>query len=420
VIGGGPSGSFFAYFLLEMAARTGLDLGVDIYEPRDFARPAPHGCNMCGGIISESLVQSLAAEGIVLPPTIVQRAIDAYVLHMDVGSVRIETPSHEKRIGAVYRGGGPRDIKESKWGSFDDHLLMMAQLKGAEIVRGRVEEVDTSGERPRLRKGDTWTTYDMLAVAVGVNSASLKLFADYEPPRATKTFIREYYLGEEQVEKIVGNAMHVFLLDMPRLEFAAIVPKGDYLTVAMLGEDIDNELIRAFLESREVRECLAPFTLPETRSCQCAPRMNIGGAARPYGDRLVFVGDCAVTRLFKDGIGAAYRTAKAAARTAVFEGISAEDFREHYMPLCKEIASDNAIGERTFAVSRRFQRRRFARRAILRLTRSEQAKPERKRHLSHVLWDLFTGSASYRAIAARCLHPGLWGRMLWHLGGRRT
>ena len=95
VIGGGPAGSFFSYFLLAMTERMGLDVHVDIYESRDFANSGPTGCNMCGGIISESLVQALAAEGIDLPPTVVQRGIDSYFLHMDVGSVQIETILNE-------------------------------------------------------------------------------------------------------------------------------------------------------------------------------------------------------------------------------------------------------------------------------------------------------------------------------------
>ena len=45
---------------------------------------------MCGGIISETLVQTLATEGIELPPNVVQRGVDSYFLHMDVGSVKIE------------------------------------------------------------------------------------------------------------------------------------------------------------------------------------------------------------------------------------------------------------------------------------------------------------------------------------------
>src|SRR5512145_162587 len=55
VIGGGPAGSFFSYFLLDMAERVDMELLVDIYEPRDFSLPAPHGCNYCAGVISESL-----------------------------------------------------------------------------------------------------------------------------------------------------------------------------------------------------------------------------------------------------------------------------------------------------------------------------------------------------------------------------
>ena len=49
VMGGGPAGSFFSYFLLDMAERVGIDVQVDIYEPKDFSRPGPPGCNHCGG-----------------------------------------------------------------------------------------------------------------------------------------------------------------------------------------------------------------------------------------------------------------------------------------------------------------------------------------------------------------------------------
>ena len=77
VIGGGPAGSFFSFFLLETASRVGLDVHVDIYEPKRYDQPGPGGCNMCGGIISESLVQLLATEGINLPSNVVQRGIDS-------------------------------------------------------------------------------------------------------------------------------------------------------------------------------------------------------------------------------------------------------------------------------------------------------------------------------------------------------
>lgn len=421
VVGGGPAGSLFAYFLLEMADRVALDLEVDVYEPRDFEVPGPAGCNMCGGIISETLVQNLAAEGINLPGTVVQRGIDSYVLHTDVGTVRLETPLQEKRIAAVHRGGGPRDLTVHKWESFDQHLLALAAGRGANVVRSRVEDVSWHDGCPRITvPPGAAQQYDLMTVAVGVNSPALKLFQNldlgYVAPAATKTFLREYFVGEELISRTIGSSMHVFLLNIPRLEFAAIVPKGDYLSVCMLGESIDKALIQSFLDAPEVRACMPDGWEPEPKSCQCAPRINVSGSRQPFADRIVFIGDCGVTRLYKDGIGAAYRTAKAAAVTAVFEGVGAESFRRHYLPECKSIRNDNVLGKIIFAVSRAFQKRRFARRALMRMTEREQRRGARSRHLSQVLWDMFTGSAPYREIVLRSLRPAVWGGMLWSSG----
>jgi flavin-dependent dehydrogenase len=419
VVGGGPAGSFFSYFLLDLAERAGVRVKVDLYEPRDFSAAAPQGCNMCGGIVSESLVQALATEGIGLPPTVVQRGIDSYVLHTDVGSVRIDTPLREKRIAAVFRGPGPRDAGRVKWGSFDGFLQDQVREKGAEVKRGRVEEIDWESGRPRIRTRDgSLEAYDFVAVAVGVNTSALASFrnmvAGYRPPRTTRTFIGEYYLGEARVAAVLGSSMHVFLLSIPRLEFAAIIPKGDYATVCLLGREIDDELVRAFLESPVVRECLPPESYAGRSSCHCRPCINVGGAVRPFSDRIVFVGDCGFTRLYKDGIGAAYRTAKAAAATALFHGVSAADFERHYWPVCKAIGDDNRIGALTFAATRLVQRVRFIRRAVLRMVSLEQRRAGERRRMSLVLWDLFTGSASYRNIFLRALHPAFIARFLWN------
>jgi flavin-dependent dehydrogenase len=410
VIGGGPAGSYFSYFLLDMAEMMGIDLEVDVYEPRNFNKAGPGGCNHCGGIISESLVQILATEGINIPPDVVQRGISSYVMHMDVGSVRIETPIQEMRIGAVHRGAGPKGDTSDKWRSFDGFLQSLTIDKGANIINGRVTELDWSSGLPTLNtRGGTPKTYDLLVFATGVNSASQKLIKDldleYEPPRVTKTIIREYKLGEEMVEKYLGNSMHVFLLDLPGLEFAAMIPKGDYVTICMLGEDIDKDLFETFLDAPEVKQCMPPDWHRKHFACQCLPRMNVGAAVHPYADRLVFVGDSGVTRLYKDGIGGAYRTAKAAASTAIFHGIAAEDFEKHFLPTCKALDRDNSIGRLIFAFTHQIQHRRFARRAVLSMTADEQAKRGQQRRMSMILWDMFTGSAPYRDIFMRTLNP---------------
>jgi CRP-like cAMP-binding protein/flavin-dependent dehydrogenase len=418
VIGGGPAGSLFSYFLLLMAERLGISLDVDIYEPRDFTRSGPAGCNMCGGIVSESMVQLLATEGINLPPTVVQRGIDSYVLHMDVGTVRIETPRNEKRIAAVHRGAGPRGVTERNWESFDVFLLNLAAARGATVIRDRVEEIERVNRLPRLRtKGGLFGEYDLIAGAIGVNSATPRIFEDlgvgYRPPKTARTFICELHLGQEAVRASLGNSMHVFLLNLPRLEFAALIPKGDCVTACLLGRKIDAGLVESFFNAPEVKRCLPPGWSVPKDCCRCHPAINVSGAAQPFADRLAIIGDSGVSRLYKDGIGGAYHTAKAAAKTAVFHGVSAEDFRRHYLPVCRALYADNAIGKIIFTATRLIQGVRVVRRGVLRMTSREQQGRAAHSRMSGVLWDTFTGSASYRNVFLRMLHPAFLGRLAY-------
>ncbi len=419
VLGGGPAGSFFSYFLKQMAASIDLDVDVVIYEPRSFTSSGPAGCNHCGGIVSESLVQLLATEGINLPADIVQRGIDSYVIHMDVGSVRIDTPLHEKRIAALYRGNGPRTSEPSDVGGFDRYLQDLAAAKGVRIVRQLVERIDWSGGRPSVVCPDgSRETYDLVAVASGVNSRLAESIVAERPDvrlaGKTKTYICEFRLGRDVVERCLGQSMHVFVLDLPRLEFAAMIPKGDFITMCLLGDDVDDELVRSFLAADEVRACFPGGTVPE-HVCHCFPHINVRAADPPFSERLVFVGDSGVARLYKDGIGSAYRTAKAAARTAVFHGVSAADFREQFLPACRAIDFDNTLGRMVFASSALIQRWRFSRRAMLRMTTREQKDTRGPRRMSGVLWDVFTGSAPYRDVFVRSLHPAFVGSLLWNV-----
>ena len=409
-MGSGPAGSFFSFFLLDIAQRIGIQVEVDLYESKDFSVCGPAGCNKCGGIISESLLQMLAAEGINLPSHIVQRGIDSYVLHMDIGTVRIETPLKEKRIAAVYRGSGPRGSKVTQSRSFDGHLQDLAIRKGAHPVRGRIEEVTWNNNRPQIKtqKGDS-ETYDVLVFATGVNTGTLKLLwnlgLEYKPPQTTRAFICELPLDEESMNNYIGSSMHVFLLNIARLKFAALIPKGKCVTLCLLGKDIDKLLIQSFLGSPEFKQCFPPDWKMPDDFCRCFPFMNIGGAVHPFHDRIVFIGDSGVSRLYKDGIGAAYRTSKAAAKTIIFEGFSAEDFLSHYWPTCKVISSDNGLGKTIFLIINMIKKIRFARRGILRMVFREQQKKGGRQRMSSVLWDTFTGSASYRDVFLRTLHP---------------
>ena len=419
VIGAGPAGSMFSYFLLSMAETVGLELDVEIFEPRRFCHRGPAGCNHCGGIVSESLVQRLATEGIRLPDCVVQRGMESYTLHMDVGDVEIATPLMEKRIAAVYRGNGPRSSELIDTHSFDGYLLDLAQQKGAHVTRRLVSGLSREADSMVVECADRSSgDYELVVLATGVNSRLAEMVenetAEFARPDRTKTFICEFFLGRDVIRETFGPSMHVFLLDIPRLEFAALIPKGDYVTLCLLGDDIDEALIDKFFSAPEVRERFPGGKIPG-HVCHCYPRINTRAANPVYGDRLVLIGDSGSTRLFKDGIGAAYRTSKAAAKAAVFHGISAEDFASYYAPLCRKIDNDNRVGKLVFSVASLIQKARFARRGILQMTASEQENSDSPQRMSSVLWDLFSGSASYTNVFTRTLHPAYVGSLLWNL-----
>jgi flavin-dependent dehydrogenase len=419
VIGGGPAGSLFAVFVLQGARRLGIEIDVDIFEPRSFDYCGPAGCNHCGGVVSESLVQILGTEGLLIPDEVVQCGVDSYVMHMDVGTVKIETPLQEKRIAAVYRGNGPRTSELSSLSGFDRHLLARATAAGANHQLRLVTDIDTGGTRPMIRCADgSESSYDLLVVACGINTTLLGIIEEsgcgFSRPRGLKSFVCEFRLGKQFIEQRLGASMHVFLLDIPRLQFAAIIPKEEYVTLVMLGENLDEALVEAFVNSDEVRACFPPGWSGEN-VCQCFPRLNEVHARRPYGDRIVFIGDAGVSRLYKDGIGSAYRTAKSAANCAVLHGISGSDFKRYFWPDCRTIIIDNAIGRLVFGFCHVIQRVRFMRGAVLRMTQLEQTRPDAFPHMSSVLWDVFSGSAPYREVLLRVMHPGFFGRLIWQL-----
>ncbi|MDP3983778.1 MAG: hypothetical protein Q8Q52_02075 [Acidimicrobiia bacterium] len=248
----------FAYFLLRLANAIDLELEVDIFEPRHFTHGGPAGCNHCGGIISESLVQLFATEGVNLPPSVVQRGIYSYVLHMDVGSVEVESPVLEQRIASVYRGNGPRGGEDMPWDSFDGYLQQTAEKEGARIVHQLVTGLTRENGLPVAITTDGRSArYDLVVLATGVNSNFQLLIDDHfvgGKPAVSRTFICEFNAGRETIQDVLGDSMHVFLLDIPGLEFAALIPKGDYLTMAMLGDEIDRDLVGRFLDTTEVRQ----------------------------------------------------------------------------------------------------------------------------------------------------------------------
>jgi flavin-dependent dehydrogenase len=429
VIGGGPSGTFFSIFALKMAKMLDKKIDLTIFEPKSFSKEGPAGCNRCGGVISEHLVQELAVEGINIPPEVVQRGIGSYVLHTLHGNVHIESPAAQNRIATVYRGGGPKGIKVRERESFDNFLLQTAINEGASHVPIRIDGVKI-GSRPVITsKGEDVMEADLVVGAFGVNSTAVKMFESlgigYKQPKTTSAFITEMELGRDRVSKYFGNSIHFFLVPEPKnVKFAGLIPKGSYVTLCILGSNIDGKTVEGLLESPAAKNVLPENCMSED-FCKCFPKLSLNSAKGAFADRVVVIGDAGSTRLFKDGIGASYIMGKAAANTAIFHGIGRKDFAEHYHPVYRDIVIDNRYGRFVYQTTYTYKNIGLLTESMVNVIRKEQSnRSDKFARLSSMLWDTFTGNGSYKSIFMRGTNVGMHVHLGWEflraLGRRIT
>ena len=410
VIGGGPAGSLFSFFTLKMAQMLGRELSVTIFEPKDFLGRGARSCNHCGGIVSELMVQTLAVEGINIPSSVVQRGVNSYQLYTELGDVRIETPALEKTIASVYRGGGPTGVAIKSKESFDNFLLQSAVAEGAELRTEAVERVTFENGRPVLFAGDELLMKaDLVVGAFGVNTKKAPRFEGvhykYSQPALTRTAIAEIALDPDYINEKFGNSVHLFLLPIKGFKFAAIIPKRSYVTLCILGKNLNKTKLDTFLSHPKVN-ALFPEGSLDKLSCICLPGMNVGAPKRGYADRVVMIGDTGSTRLYKDGIGAAYFMGKSAAKTVVMDGVGAKHFQKSYLSDYRSLITDNRYGSFLFKATDMFRDFKFLTSSMLRVVRKEQSDhADENKVLSTILWDMFTGNERYRAVFFRAVSP---------------
>ncbi|RJQ49787.1 MAG: hypothetical protein C4538_01475 [Nitrospiraceae bacterium] len=417
VIGGGPSGSLFSIFALKMAKMIDRKINITVFESKDFTRDGPVGCNRCGGVISEHLIQALSIEGINIPTEVIQRSINSYVLHTQRGDVFIESPAAEKRIATVYRGGGPKGIRIKEKQSFDGFLLNCAVEEGASHSPLRIDGI-RNGDKPVLTSGgNDVMEADLVVGAFGVNSSTWKMFEGlgigYKLPETTSAFITELEMGFESVSSTFGSSIHFFLVPEPgNVKFAALIPKGNYVTLCILGKDIDEKTVRGLLHTPAAR-MLLPQDVLDGKFCKCFPKLPLTTAQVGFADRIVIIGDAGSSRLFKDGIGASYMMSKAAATAALFYGISKQNFAEHYLPAYNRTRNDNRYGRFVYAVTNAYKNIGILTEAMVNVVNKEQDRRNKEfPRLSSMLWDTFTGNETYRNIFLRGTNIGMHKNLL--------
>jgi flavin-dependent dehydrogenase len=412
VIGGGPAGSFFAHFARRIAARKGLDVSITIFDGKDFLESGPRGCNLCAGVIAVSLENQLEREGIRLPEQRIINRLEGYSLHIEEETLRLTCRENTTRnIATVFRGNGPRFSCFPGVISFDDYLLSAARDRETAVVSELVRGLEMPGrpaEPIALLFGDRASPRrfeaDLAGCAFGVNThfaAKVRnLGFGYRPPRTLTTYQAEIQLGEAEVKSLFQNDIHVFMPHSRRIRFATIIPKADFVTVTLIGkEDATPELAAEFFGLEEIRKVL-PRAKPK---CFCYPRIAVSAARRPFGQKLVLIGDAAFSRHYKNGIESAFVTARLAAEAAFDRGVDAASFSSGYLkPARKQIIRDNLYGRALFRLNDAISSVPVLARSHFDLARNSRTGPVPRR-IRLLLWNMFTGEIPYRRIFAGLL-----------------
>lgn len=415
VLGGGPAGSFAALHLLHLARQRGWKrLEVLIFEPRHFERPGPAGCNRCAGILSYRLLSGMETLDLAIPDDVIQAELHAYTIHLHGSKLRIEQPDPTRRIVTVYRGGGPcmtHDLRPTA--SFDSFLLTQACERGAVHVQERAVKVTMSDDKLIIRTRTQTVDADFVVLATGVNSRPpLAPEFGYQAPETAVMVQDEFRLppdwNDDQVSAFFG--------DMPGLMFGALIPKGPYLTVSLLGEGLRLDSINEFADIHGLGHAFLP---PSGGLCGCTPRIAVGAARQYYGPRWVAVGDAAVTRLYKDGIGSAFNTSRVAMQTAVDHGISRQAFSKGYAPYYRKVREDNRYGRLLFKLWQLSRRSSTVISAWKNAIDLERSLPPEKQMHSRILWGMLTGDEPYKKLFWLSLTPSALANLMrgWLGGG---
>jgi len=453
VVGGGPAGAFFALHFLRLSKVRGLDARLVIIEKRGETGPpesAHHlscreGCNYCAGGLSPKLTEALEQEGLFLPEDIIAGMIRSLTIHAHWKNIELRVPA-DKKMYAVFRGSRPKG-RVNRDRNFDSFLLEKAREAGAQVIFGNVYDLGCSeggkhlvlyqpiksGGDPGEETGRTIEA-DFLVLAGGVNQSLgqpmnktpfwdvvRKAVPGYSPPRVRRALICEVEIQAELEAFLEGEIYFVeYGSETLNIEMSSLIPKGRYITAALLGRSVDDlgsrdglGLIKEYLDLPQIKRIL-PFGAAMRPVCLCAPNMTVGAASRTVGERAAVVGDMAWARLNKDGIYSAYLTASALARAVLEAGIDGRSLRAAYVPVIRQLKRDNSFGRVLFMLNRLvFANPTLSRILYQAVLTERKKKPQRARRLADTLWKMASGDDTYRAGLRAMFHP----LAVWSIAG---
>jgi len=439
VVGGGPAGAFFAIRAARKARDRGMKLDLVILERKKelhFYEAVSsvafrEGCNYCAGSVSPLLTDLLEANGLPLPEEIVEGKAQSLTVHADWKSIELPIPEG-RDIVSVFRGSRPRR-RSQRHVNFDAYLLEQAVEEGARVITGEVQSIRyNAAGKPlvsyRIGIGPESKTIeaDLAVFGGGVNQTpgmalranplfrSLgEVLPGFRPPEVRKAIICEVLAQEELLQSLAGEVHFAQYGSKDlRIEMSLLVPRGQWITVVLIGPSVDRAepsghlaVVERFLELPHIRRFL-PRKAKLTPACMCNPNMTVGVAGNPIGDRIALIGDMVVSRLYKDGIYSALTTAAALAECVLEVGVDRASLKRGYEPAVRRFERENRFGRIVFLLNRvTFSHPVLSRIAYQAVLSERKTKPKHKRRLANVLWRIASGDDTYGRILASMFHP---------------
>lgn len=333
IIGGGPGGAGCAIALRHLAQARGINMEVILYEGKIFAHETHF--NQCAGVLSPPIVSLFETQlGIEFPVHLVQRKIRGYVLHSD--RQQIDLDGEEEISYAVRRV------------TFDQYLLEQAIRTGVEVIQSRVTDIEFDTDHVMVYSESKATRADVVVGAFGLDDGTARLLerrTSYRQPDFLHAVIVKIHPGEQAMAAF-GDRIHAFLPSVEEIEFGAIIPKWNHLTIDVAGAAVTAESMDRFLDLPSVRSILpSPIDAHQTRLEYFKGKFPISPARGLFGDRYVVVGDAAgLVRPFKGkGVNAGIITGNRAAETMISTGVSRSAFERYYRS-CREVTEDLPYG----------------------------------------------------------------------------
>ncbi len=397
IIGGGPGGMGTALALRHLARQMERDIQITVLEGKVFA--GEQHFNQCAGVLSppvELILRDLL--GIQFPRHLIQREITGYVLHSDDQTILLE--SDDPPAYSVRRV------------QFDNYLFEQARAAGIQVVTTRVTDLEFHADRVIVYSDSGNTEADVVVGAFGSDDGTAVVFeraTDYRSPRFLGSIVTKIHPRPEFMDAF-GNRIHAFLPSTSGIEFGAVTPKGNHLTMNVAGEKIDAGLMDQFLHSPAVQSVLPCLDEPQGEHdlAYFKGRFPVSQAHAFTGDRYIIVGDAAgMVRPFKGkGINSAMLTGWWAAQTMMNAGISARAFLE-YHKACYDITRDLPYGKAMRALALNLSKWHLLNTVI--------ALAEQDARLRHALFGSVSAHQTYREIVHSMLDARWIARMTFLL-----